>query len=278
MVSLCLKTGCILDDERNLQAILNSEKKESSVTNGLRDTGNYTVSDRVNVDNMPLEHVYTLSQALLQAMHTDMDMDREREREGEGERGSLGDGHRVDKNSMYGDRNNSVDSPSEYSEHNVDNNFVSSSSSSSSSSSCVTSREGNISSAVLGKHVLVSMGNRGVLWCTSSSGTPETGRTYGSCNTHYMQCNGRTYSATHMPAVPLNVVSTDVFDTNGAGDAFCAGFVHHLLSVQNRDRDNSGGLGGTGLGSAGHMIRSVEAGLRTAHSKILSSVVSVNKK
>ena len=312
MVTECLTAGYELDDINDLKMTLNTEEKESSVTNGLRDTVNLAVSDGVTVDNMPLKDVYSLSRALLQAMHTGMEGDRGRERG----RGSVSDGHRIEKHSAKGDRNNSAENISEYSEnnkYNVNSNHDSTSPSSSSSSSHNINSNSNSNSnsdsrvrqqtdssssshhsdgaasrgvasscAVLGRHVLVSMGDRGVLWCTSHNSPQGTGRdpysqsTYGAYSTHHQWCNGRTYSFTHIPAIPLNVVSTDIFDTNGAGDAFCAGFVHRLLSVQHRNRDDSGDLGGTGPGSEEHMIRSIESGLRTAHSKILSSVVRVN--
>jgi hypothetical protein len=308
MVTECLTAGYALDDINDLKIILNTEEKESSVTNGLRETVNLAVSDGVTVDNMPLKDVYSLSRALLQAMHTDMEGDMGRERG----RGRVIDGHRIEKHSAKGDRNDSAENISEYSEnnkYNVNSNHDSTSPSSSSSSShnsninsnsdsrvrqqtdssssshrsvSAASRGVASSCAVLGRHVLLSMGDRGVLWCTSHNSPQGTGRdpysqsTYGAYSTHHQWCNGRTYSFTHIPAIPLNVVSTDIFDTNGAGDAFCAGFVHRLLSVQHRNRDDSGDLGGTGPGSEEHMIRSIESGLRTAHSKILSSVVRVN--
>ena len=310
MVSECLTAGYALDDINDLKMILRTEKKESSVINGLRDTVNLAVSDGVTVDNMPFKDVYSLSRALLQAMHTGMEGDRGMERG----RGSVSDGHRIEKHSAKGDRNNSAENISEYSgnikyyvnsnhdststgsssssssSHNINSNSDSDSrvsqqtdsSSSSHHSDSAASRRVASSCDVLGRHVLVSMGDRGVLWCTSHNSPQGTGRdpysqsTYGAYSTHHHWCNGRTYSFTHIPAIPLNVVSTDIFDTNGAGDAFCAGFVHRLLSVQHRNRDDSGDLGGTGPGSEEHMIRSIESGLRTAHSKILSSVVRVN--
>ena len=139
-----------------------------------------------------------------------------------------------------------------------------------------------------GKHVLVTLGQRGVLWCGPG---PETGIKNSTKNVlndamkekatmkesekednHEIIENGnktvtydfssifcgndKTASWLHIPAVPFNV-STDatfpyVLNTNGAGDAFCAGFIRGILDNNNIEN-------------------CIKLGLLSSHSKILFS-------
>jgi hypothetical protein len=93
--------------------------------------------------------------------------------------------------------------------------------------------------AVSGKHIIVSMGGRGLVWCgpakhltaspasaPGSGSGPATSPAYlkdGSC-----VVNEATQSATlHIPALTVN--PADIVHTNGAGDALCAGLLAEIV-------------------------------------------------
>ena len=139
-----------------------------------------------------------------------------------------------------------------------------------------------------GKHILVTLGQRGVLWCGPGTGsgtgikntvknnlknsievkanikenkeeisknTNENGtKTVNHDFSSNFSGSDRTTTWFHIPAVPLTV-STDptisyILNTNGAGDAFCSGFIRGILN--NNDIENC-----------------VKLGLLSSHSKIL---------
>ena len=139
-----------------------------------------------------------------------------------------------------------------------------------------------------GKHILVTLGQRGVLWCGPGPVTgieniiennlsdlikvnanikenkeefsKERNENWTKTVNHDFSSNfcgsDRTTSWFHIPAVPLTV-STDptisyILNTNGAGDAFCAGFIRGILN--NNDIQNC-----------------LKLGLLSSHSKILFS-------
>ena len=104
---------------------------------------------------------------------------------------------------------------------------------------------------LLGKHVIVTLGRSGVLWCWFNGTHPAK----------WM----------HFPAISLGGVSTGV-NTNGAGDAFCAGVVHRMLTQcqERKQREVETGSGSvTGLTLTEDCIQS---GLLQAHTKILQSI------
>lgn len=110
----------------------------------------------------------------------------------------------------------------------------------------------------LGQHVIVTLGSNGVLWC----------RTIGKYRAKW----------THFPAIAIPLGGEGRgHNTNGAGDAFCAGVVHHMLMNREetiRKMDLSGCGAGTGVRAAGLTLtkESIRVGLIQAHSKILRSV------
>ena len=108
----------------------------------------------------------------------------------------------------------------------------------------------------LGKHVIVTLGSSGAIWCGVS----------GEDAAKWM----------HFPAISLGDVGRG-HNTNGAGDAFCAGVVHHMLvkrEVRNQNNRLSGSGMGTGVSVAGLTLtkESIQSGLFQAHSKIIRSV------
>ena len=113
--------------------------------------------------------------------------------------------------------------------------------------------------AVVGKHIIVSLGSRGVVWCGPSSLlTLAT-----SADSAYLKdgsavVNEATQSATILiPA--LTVQPGDIVHTNGAGDAFCAGLLAEIV------RKHAAG-GSAGLPD----IECVRQGLLSAHTWLVS--------
>lgn len=91
--------------------------------------------------------------------------------------------------------------------------------------------------AVASKHIIVSLGSRGVLWCdpakqlttppSAASGISAAYLKDGSC-----VVNEATQSATiFVPAVAVN--AADIVHTNGAGDALCAGLLAEIVRKRN---------------------------------------------
>jgi len=137
---------------------------------------------------------------------------------------------------------------------------------------------------VSGKHVIVSLGNRGIMWCgptmqlTASSAGATAGETVtggpvgpskymkdGSC-----VINEATQSATILiPSLAVN--PADIVHTNGAGDALCAGFLAEIVRkaalVDNVDEtSSSGGSSSSGLPD----MECIQKGLLSAHHWLVS--------
>ena len=93
------------------------------------------------------------------------------------------------------------------------------------------------------KHVLVSLGKRGILWCTRSMAIKEI--------KHYI--DGR-YNYAIIPSLPIQILG----NTNGAGDNFLGGLIAYIINNNKNDNilDNIN-------------ISSIQAGLLAAKEKLL---------
>lgn len=81
-------------------------------------------------------------------------------------------------------------------------------------------------SVVKGRHVIVSMGSQGVLWCGPANMMPSMAvkENSQSCFDSALLDCGTLYA----PALPVDNVI--IHNTNGAGDAFCAGFIQEIIN------------------------------------------------
>lgn len=95
------------------------------------------------------------------------------------------------------------------------------------------------------KHVLVSLGKQGILWCTRSITIKEID--------HYKSINER-YNYAIIPSLPIHILG----NTNGAGDSFLGGFIAYIINNNKNDNilDNIN-------------ITSIQAGLLAAKEKLL---------
>ena len=125
------------------------------------------------------------------------------------------------------------------------------------------------------RDVVITLGHRGVVWCTSEEHSEEhseghSGQHFqehsvelentlgdqfppdrsGTGNSYLKTKRRRkgyrdqrmytyTYTYTHTPPVPLGIHSSGTFNTNGAGDAFCSGLIHHIIQHDNDNNDNT---------------------------------------
>ena len=114
----------------------------------------------------------------------------------------------------------------------------------------------------LGKHVIVTLGERGVLWCGQKKILNVQKKIDINSSTHDFDSifcgDDITSSWLHIPAILLPV-STDnsspyVLNTNGAGDAFCAGLIRAIILLDNHDIENG-----------------IKLGLLSAYNKIIST-------
>jgi sugar/nucleoside kinase (ribokinase family) len=98
--------------------------------------------------------------------------------------------------------------------------------------------ESHMKKLVYGKHVLVSLGQRGVVWfgpndlvpvAPNASFAPSAEGSFGM-HTHWM----------HFPAAQVptpRVAAPAELVTNGAGDAFCGGFMSSLIALHKQAED-----------------------------------------
>lgn len=99
------------------------------------------------------------------------------------------------------------------------------------------------------KHILVSLGKRGILWITRSSNIK---------NFEYYYNHGQyKYYYSLFPSLPIDIVR----NTNGAGDSFLGGFISHLIQTSNAN-DNSNILDAVS-------VESINNGLQSARDKLL---------
>lgn len=122
------------------------------------------------------------------------------------------------------------------------------------------------SRAVAGKHILVSLGSRGVVWCGPSkllSSIPASGVDARYLKDGSLVVNEATQSATlSIPA--LAVGAADIVYTNGAGDAFCAGLLAEIVRKHAESGANSS------VSSGLPDIECVRNGLLNAHHWLVS--------
>jgi hypothetical protein len=121
---------------------------------------------------------------------------------------------------------------------------------------------------------VITLGHRWVEWCTSEERSEEhseghsgehfdehsleldnalgdqfpSGRSV-TGNTYLKKCRRKsdrdqctrtyTYTYTHTPVVPLGIHSSGTFNTNGAGDAFCSGLIHHIIRDNDKNDNDS---------------------------------------
>lgn len=113
--------------------------------------------------------------------------------------------------------------------------------------------------AVLGKHIIVSLGSRGIMWCGPSALlTLPSSADSAYLKDGSMVVNEATQSATVLiPA--LAVQPGDIVHTNGAGDAFCAGLLAEIA------RKHAAG-GNAGLPD----VECIRQGLLSAHTWLVS--------
>ena len=110
------------------------------------------------------------------------------------------------------------------------------------------------SKLVKGKHVLVTMGSRGVLWCG-----PLDALNAGAAVV--VDESGRT-ATFYLPAISLGPREvTAIINTNGAGDAFCSGLLSKMMELHRSRREHD------------HLpnLECVRAGLLNAHHRIVTN-------
>jgi len=127
-------------------------------------------------------------------------------------------------------------------------------------STAAESQPTSASRAIRGKHIIVSLGSRGVMWCGPSAllALPNTSTDSAYLKDGAMVVNEATQSATIL--VPAMAVQpSDIVHTNGAGDAFCAGLLAEIT------RKHAAGHA-TGLPD----IECIRHGLLNAHTWLVS--------
>lgn len=121
--------------------------------------------------------------------------------------------------------------------------------------------------AITGKHILVSLGSRGVVWCGPAkllSAVPASDAAY--LKDGSLVVNEATQSATLcIPAVAVDPAA--MVHTNGAGDALCAGLLAEIV----RKQSEGGASGVTATATAGLPdIECIRGGLLNAHRWLIS--------
>jgi hypothetical protein len=110
------------------------------------------------------------------------------------------------------------------------------------------------SRCVIGKHVLISMGKYGILWIGPSS-------VIGSdADVHITDHISSKHLISNSP-----LSQNQIINTSGAGDSFCAGLIHHLLSPAAASKDDGS-----------NMKKAIIAGMTFAE-KSLTSVSAIAK-
>jgi len=116
---------------------------------------------------------------------------------------------------------------------------------------------------VAGKHILVTMGSRGVLWCgpvdALNAATTQYSDGRGAVVVDESGCTATCY----LPAVFIPPEA--VVNTNGAGDAFCSGLLSKMMQLH-RSR---GGEHDSPISLPD--MECVRAGLLNAHHRIVTA-------
>jgi sugar/nucleoside kinase (ribokinase family) len=122
------------------------------------------------------------------------------------------------------------------------------------------------SSAITGKHIIVSLGSRGLVWCGPAK--QLTAIPAGAAAPKYLKdgscvVNEATQSATIV--IPSMVVNpADIVHTNGAGDALCAGLLAEIVRKYNASTE------AVGVTAALPDMECVHKGLFSAHHWLVS--------
>lgn len=124
------------------------------------------------------------------------------------------------------------------------------------SKTTVLTSEGRIR-RIRGKHLLISLGSRGVLWCGSKSVLTASKSSPDDKSRDIIAIDD-DIACLHIDAHPLPSNMTSLH-TSGAGDAFCAGFISALF-----DDDST-------ATSSGPTMSCVDKGLSAAYHHIIKS-------
>lgn len=90
-----------------------------------------------------------------------------------------------------------------------------------------------------GKHVLVSMGKNGVLWCGPlTTLTPEEKVTFTKSNRLVISGTDNCMTC-HFPAEAIEQSSSMKHSTNGAGDNFCGGYLANIIAQYHENQSRS---------------------------------------
>ena len=119
---------------------------------------------------------------------------------------------------------------------------------------------------ISGKHVLVSLGARGVLWC--GPGDHLLGKSRSSYSQRdqpqgLVHNEASNIASWHIPALPVDMRTGGSVVTNGAGDALLGGVLRDMLL-----RQGSADAAGDGSGALPD-LRSIQSGLQHAHEHLL---------
>ena len=125
------------------------------------------------------------------------------------------------------------------------------------------------SKLVKGKHILVTMGSRGVLWCgplDALNTATATQQTNGPLNAAVVVDESGRTATYYVPAVVIDPKA--VINTNGAGDAFCSGVLSKMMQLHRiRSEDDSSRGGNSSLPN----LECIRAGLLNAHHRIITN-------
>eukprot|EP01034_Spumella_vulgaris_P022775 gene22775-28937_t len=140
------------------------------------------------------------------------------------------------------------------------------------SSSSGTASAESAHKVISGKHIVVSLGARGVLWCGPSK--LVAGTTSASAKNSGVVIDEQSKrGSVHIPALPLT--HGTLLHTNGAGDALCGGIVSEMVTRSNLHTYRSTSSSGTSSTSSTSPLLlpdldCIKSGLSNAHKWITS--------
>lgn len=134
------------------------------------------------------------------------------------------------------------------------------------------------SKLVEGKHILVTMGSRGVLWCgpfdaLNAATTMQQTDGRGAAGAVVVDESGRT-ATYYVPAVVIDPSKeAPVVNTNGAGDAFCSGLLSKMMQLHRSrsEHDHDYSRRSSSSSSSLPNLECVRAGLLNAHHRIVTN-------
>lgn len=110
-----------------------------------------------------------------------------------------------------------------------------------------------------GKHILVSMGSQGILWCGSKyvlQRDPDIQSQEKSNGLSPLTVIDDEVACIHIPAV--NIPAEQLLHTSGAGDMFCGGLISHLFSSPRSIGPSAKSIHNGLLAAKNHLIRSID--------------------